>query len=203
MYWFLIGNQWLCQNFTNTLSVFCDPELLFSNTLLWVISGESWAHQTAKLVLQQFGGSAQRSLRRQRLEGLDAVGWRVSGTHRVAAHADICTERAKYKYTRPWFWSQRPRTYDYAPAFHKNKNTPTRRMKLPHIAHIFNSPAVTLFRETRLLSTLEKFSPSSRSLASNGCGGWERTEWDRVRQSETGQIGENPQQVHFPFKANR
>lgn len=30
-------------------------------------------------------------------------------------------------------------------------------------------PAVTLFRATRLLSTFEKFSPSSSSLASNGC----------------------------------
>lgn len=48
--------------------------------------------------------------------------------------------------------------------------------KFPQLSHKLHFqcwyvdwPAVTLFRATRLLSTFEKFSPSSRSPASNGC----------------------------------
>lgn len=52
---------------------------------------ESWHYQTAELVLQQFGGSAQRGLAGQGLEGLDAMGGRVAGAHGVAAHADVCS----------------------------------------------------------------------------------------------------------------
>lgn len=52
-----------------------------------------WPYQTAKLVLQQLGGSGQWSLRGQRLKRLDAVSWRVSGTHWITAHTNVCKER--------------------------------------------------------------------------------------------------------------
>lgn len=62
--------------------------------------GECRHYQTAKLVLQQLGGSAQRGLTGQRLERLDAMSRGVPGTNRIAAHADIWAEKAAtYKYT--------------------------------------------------------------------------------------------------------
>ncbi len=87
--------------------------------VLLVSGSECWPYQTAKLVLQQLGGSAQWSLRGQRLKRLDAMGRRVSGAHWITSHADIWAERAKYKYTRPGICSQRPHTHDYLPVFHK------------------------------------------------------------------------------------
>lgn len=55
-----------------------------------------------------------------------------------------------------------------------------------------DSPAVTLFRATRLLSTLEKFRPSSRSLASNGC-------W---RERQRGTTWDSPQTLQFSLKGS-
>lgn len=74
---------------------------------------ECWPYQTAKLVLQQLGRSAQWNLTGQRLKRLNAVGWRVPGRHRIAAHADIWTERSKYKYTRPGVCTHQPRAHGW------------------------------------------------------------------------------------------
>lgn len=74
-------------------------------------------YQTAKLVLQQLGGSAQWSLTGQWLKWLDTMGWRVSCRQWISAHADIWNERAN-----PGTCFQRPHTHDY-PSDLKGKYT--------------------------------------------------------------------------------
>lgn len=75
-----------------------------------------------------------------------------------------------------------------------------------HIMKYFDSPAVTLFRATRLLSTFEKLSPSSRSLASNGCG-WESErgregEREKGREEERVSMGARVSSASaFPFQS--
>lgn len=74
---------------------------------------ECWTYQTAKLVLQQLGGSAQGGLTGQRFKRLNTVGRRVPGRHGIAAHTDIWRERTKYKYTRPGVCTHHPHAHGW------------------------------------------------------------------------------------------
>ena len=165
----------------------CFSELIFLHSA----ATECWSYQTAKLVLQQLRGSAQWSLTGQRLERLDAMGWRVPGTHGITAHADIWTERAKYKYTGPGICRQRPHTHHFPHVFHK---------KRPHTSCNWCTLYVNWLTCRHFIQRDQTAQHLWEVQSQQQVAGLKRL---RVREGTEGEHEpESHQKVHFPFKAN-